>query len=127
LAKQDKDTFTFKKEIAQEVASALSIDEDDVKNRLSVFRAMEQLGNTPAIANSDGGIKDRYYSVIAEVILSNDKALTGYIRQDQNNFDLDEESVVSINNLCHFDKNNREGAPINNPQEWRKFSNRLKN
>jgi hypothetical protein len=71
-------------------------------------------------------MKDRYYSVCAEVLLTKDKALKDYIQRHDTDFTLDDESMLRMNNLCHFDKKGRDGAPINNPHEWRKLSAILK-
>jgi hypothetical protein len=126
LAEMDPNNFEFNPTIANQVADALSINFDDVENRLKVYRAMEQLGEVSIIKNSDGGMEDRYYSVCAEILLTKDKALKKYVKQDDINFTLNEGSIERMNNLCHFDKKGRAEAPISNPQEWRKLSNILK-
>jgi hypothetical protein len=125
LADCSVEKFKYDPDVAQQVANALSIDSNEVIERLKVFRAMECLGKNKKIMNSEGGIKDRYYSVCAEVLLTKNKNLRKYIDQHENNYLIDEESIDRFNNLCHFDKKNRDGAPISNPQEWRKFANIL--
>lgn len=118
--------FVWNEEIGSTVADALSISGDHVKDRLKVFRVMEQLSEHPEIKDSSGGMKDRYYSVCAEVVLSSNNLLNEYISKDESTFKLNDESLVRINKLCHFDQPNRNSAPINNPHEWRKLSAILK-
>lgn len=118
--------FSWDEETGNKVADALSINNDQVKNRLKVFKVMEQLSQHPDIIDSPGGMKDRYYSVCAEIVLTKDSELNKYISKDDVSFKLDDESLSKMNKLCHFDKVNREQSPINNPQEWRKLSAILK-
>ena len=129
IAKQSTEDFTWDENIGQEVADALSIKIKDVKARLQVYRAMEQLADLREIKESvekGGGIKDRYYSVCSEVLLSSNRQLRDYIHKDARDFYLDDESLHKMNNLCHFNQPNREESPINNPLEWRKLANILK-
>ena len=126
ITNTEADSFAWDEDKGNLVADALSISTDHVRDRLKVFRAMEQLSKHPDIAESDGGMKDRYYSVCAEVLLTKDNALKDYIQRSDTDFTLDDESMLRMNNLCHFDKKGREGAPINNPHEWRKLSAILK-
>jgi hypothetical protein len=122
-----EDIFVWNAELGKQIAEALSIDEKEVKNRLQVYCAMEQVGNSEVVKASEpegGGMKDRYYSVVSEVVLK-PKKFEGYIEQDQETFLLDDESVARMVNLCHFDKKARQGSPINKPQEWRKLENIL--
>lgn len=127
LGSMDKKSFKIDAYTAEHVANALSIDVKEVEERLRVFRAMQQLDEYEPIKNSDEGkIEDRYYSVCQEVLTMGRKELKNYIRQDNENYELDEESLKRMNNLCFFDKANRNGAPISNPQEWRKLANILK-
>ena len=119
VSSQDRETFAWLPKKAEEVAAALSIKDNAVKERLKVYRAMEQLGSGPSIAESDGGIKGRYYSVCAELVLRNYKALNQFIPQDGTTFLLDDDGIKRIDSLCHFSQANRTGAPIRNPQEWR--------
>ncbi len=126
LAIMTHENFEFKVDIASDVGDALSIDKKDVERRLRVFRAMCQLSEIDEIKDSDGGLEDRYYSVCEEVLTTSSKELKIYINQDNNNFSLDGNSLSRFNNLCCFDKPGRAGAPISNPQEWRKLANILK-
>jgi hypothetical protein len=126
LTNMTHENFEFNYEQGCRIADALSINCDEVENRLKVYRAMEQLGQLPEVKNSDGGMKDRYYSVCAEVLTTKNKIIKKYIQQDNKSFLLDDKSINRMNDLCHFDQKGRAGAPINNPQEWRKLSNILK-
>lgn len=122
VTKLNKDDFKWDKKAGQHIADALSVDSKDVLKRLKVYRAMEQIGNIHKIRESEaqgGGIKDRYYSVISEVLVSPKAYLKEYIHQDPITFLLDDESLERIINLCHFEYNKRNGSPINEPGEWR--------
>lgn len=129
LSKKDEVEFEWDRSLGKSVANALSIDVEEVRNRLCVYKVMERLANDSAIKASEiygGGIKDRYYSVCSEVALTKDGKLKEYITVGNDDFSMSDEHVRRFNNLCHFDRKNREGAPINNPQEWRKLANILK-
>lgn len=128
LAGLESSQFEWKSDIGDQVADALSISDSEVKQRLKVYRAMEQIGSYPALQDTalkNGGIKDRYYSVCAEVLLTSNKSLREYVDQSDQDFLLSEQSVERMINLCHFESPSRQGAPINNPQEWRKLANIL--
>jgi hypothetical protein len=116
---QSQETFEWDKAFGKKVADTLSIPIEEVEKRLKVYRLMNQVGNWPEVKKSKGGMKDRYYSVCAEPVLSPRKKLAGYIEQDPKTFLLKEEAVGRINNLCHFHEPDRKGAPVGNPQEWR--------
>ena len=82
LSGSSRDDFKWSKDTGQKIADALSIGIEEVEKRLKVYRAMEQIGNSDQIKKSEtsgGGIKDRYYSVIGEVLFSSKKALKEYI------------------------------------------------
>lgn len=124
ISKMNSEGFIWDKKVGQQIADALSVDLNDVLKRLKVYRVMEQIGNDEKIKESEtngnnGGIKDRYYSVIAEAIVQPKKYLKDYIHQDQTNFLLDDKSLDRIINLCHFEHSKRNGSPINDPTEWR--------
>jgi hypothetical protein len=128
LSKQDDKTFRWDGKIGQQIANALSIPLDQVNERLRVFRVMQQAGNVPEVRNSEqsgGGMKDRYYSVCRDGLMSGKRALQSFIQQDQATFLLDEQGVERLEHLCHFSRVRREGAPLNNPQEWRPLGNIL--
>jgi hypothetical protein len=119
-------TFQWKEEVAKDIAQTLSMKHKDVKERIQVFRAMKQIGETPIVKVSEkgegddkGGIKDRYYSVCREVLKERNSPLRKYIAQDSSDFLLDGESLERIISLCHFHKRARKDSPINNPQQWR--------
>lgn len=116
---QRQETFEWDKDHAKKVAATLSIPIDEVEKRLKVYRVMNQVGNRPEVKKSKGGMKDRYYSVCAEPVLSPRKQLGKYVEQDPKTYLLTEEAVARINNLCHFNEPDRKGASISNPQEWR--------
>ena len=118
-AHQTAETFEWHENIGQEVADTLSIQLEEVQDRLRVYRVMSQVGKTPEVKDSPGGIEDRYYSICAEPLLSPRKKLGKYISQNPTTFLLSEEGVLRMNNLCHFNIPNREHAPLHNPQEWR--------
>lgn len=124
VAECTTDTFVWDQNEAEKVADALNIVWQEVSDRLRVYRAMEQIGRHPRVVESEstgGGIRDRYYSVCAEVVLAR-KPLSEYVQQDPSTFLLSQDSVERMIELCHFDRKVRAEAPINNPQEWRKLA-----
>ena len=80
---------------------------------------MEQIGNAPIVKDSAGGMKDRFYSLCAEPLISPRKKLKDRIKQDPATFLLSDEGVARMNTLCHFDQPNRDKAPLTSPLEWR--------
>ncbi len=116
---QNSDTFTWSQSHGQVVADTLSIPLEEVRDRLKVYRVMSQIGNSPLVKESEGGMEDRYYSVCEEPLVKPRKMLGSYVEQDPKSFLLTEETVGRIIEVCHFNQANREGAPIRNPQEWR--------
>ncbi len=121
LTNQNWDTFRWKPDVAQRIADALSISLDKIEDRLKVYRAMKQVGGVPRVRESLGEVKGRYYSLFEAVLLGRNQKLNTYIHQDEDNFIIDDLGVERLINLCHFDFPKREGAPIQNPQEWRKL------
>lgn len=126
LSGQDWDSFRWDPEIGQRIADALSIPRDKVEDRLRVYRPMCQIGNSPEVRNSKGGMKDRYFSVCEEALLGRNSKLHEYLPQEPSAFLLDETGIRRFNNLCQFSEPNRDKAPIQNPQEWRKFESILR-
>ena len=119
IAKQTPETFEWSAKVGQEVADMLSIQLNEVQDRLRVYRMMVQVGNAPAVKYSLGKMEAKYYSICAEPLLSPRKKLGAYVNQNPNTFLLTEESITRVINLCHFEKPNRDNAPIHNPPEWR--------
>src|SRR5208337_2323083 len=119
IAHQTSDTFKWEQGVGQQVASTLSIQLEEVEKRLKGYRVMFQVGKTPEVQDSPGGMEDRYYSICAEPLLSPRKTLRTYIAQDETTFLVSDDGVKRMNNLCHFNVPNREGAPLSNPPEWR--------
>src|SRR5262249_48802823 len=119
VAGQTRDTFAWNPDCGREVANALSIPEKDVLERLMVYRVMEQIGESPAVKASKGGMKDRYYSLCADPFLSPRTKLKTHIAQNPKTFLLTDEGVARMNGLCHFDQPSRKGAPVNTPPEWK--------
>jgi len=126
ISGQDSESFMWDNDTGKEVADALSIPSKEVYERLKVYRAMSQIGMLPEIKDSQGGIKDRYYSVFAELLLKEKNRLNDYIKQDLHNFHLEDEGLERFDNLCHFSIPRRDGAPIKNPQEWRSLEKILR-
>lgn len=118
--------FEWDDSIGDEVASALSINIDDVKKRIRVYRVMEQLNDSLKDKFEAGAkINQRYYSVIAEVINSTRSGLKDYISfTNEQEFKLSDEAIARLDNLCYFTKLNRKNSdgktsPINEPTQWR--------
>jgi hypothetical protein len=122
IANQDDETFRWLEDSANEIAKTLTMQTKEVKERLQTFRCMKQIGSQNAVRAGEvagGGIKDHHYSVAKEVLQARESALRKYISQNSETFLLDDTSLDRLINLCHFDRKNREGSPINNPQQWR--------
>jgi len=117
--------FIWDSSIALTISRTLSIKEKVVENRIRVYRAMQQIGMTPFVKDSEvngAGMKSRYYSVIEEVLVRMANQVGSYITQNSSTFLLDLESINRMEKLCLFSEKNRQGAPINRPSEWRPFS-----
>nr|BDD46378.1 hypothetical protein 7 [Halieaceae bacterium] len=117
--------FLWEESVASHVANALSLTLDEVRKRLQVYVAMQQLASHPQVIEGErndarAGMKDRYYSVISEVA-NNAKRYASYIPIDQSTFTFEDAAADKMVSLCHFDKAGRVAAPINNPQQWRKL------
>lgn len=129
LAKQDDDTYQWSDESGKHIADALSIDVKNVRERISVYRAMQQIDGVPEVHEA-GGMKSRYYSLCGEVLTKRGKsALPQYIEQDEVTMRLTEESLKRIQNLCQFQipaSDRSEEAPVNAPPEWRKLDKILR-
>ena len=127
LSKQRRENFLWDQDVAEEISSALSITPKEVEHRLKVFRAMQQIGSRPEVKSTepDGGMKDTYYSICGEGLLSRNKYVADFITQDQSTFLLDEDSCIRMEKLCHFSQPRRSGSPLNNPREWRYLGNIL--
>lgn len=121
ISGQTDQTYQWDETRGEQVANALSLEIKRVKQRLQVYRVMQQIDQVEEVQAVDG-IKARYYSICEEVLLKGGKSkLPEYIRQDGSTMLIDDESMGRMINLCHFDVSNREGAPIRNPTEWRKL------
>ena len=126
-AKQTRETFRWDESTARGIASALSISLKEVRERLKVFRAMQQIGNRPEVKSGEptGGMRDTFYSVCGGGLLTRGKRLAKFIKQDQLTFLLKEEACVRMEQLCCFSQPKRRGSPINSPREWRYLSRLL--
>ena len=118
-ARQTKDAFKWHEPAAKKVADTLSIDIYEVRERLKIYRVMDQVGSLPEVVNSEGGMKDRYYSVCGEPLISPRKHLGEYLSQHPDTFLLNQEGLGRLNNLCKFSAVGRAGAAIDTPSEWR--------
>ncbi len=118
-AQQTTDSFKWHEPAAVNVANTLSIDVNEVKVRLRIYRVMMQIGNLPEVKDSEGGMKYRYYSVCGEPLISPRRHLGAYLGQDPDTFLVTVEGLRRLENLCKFSVANREDAAINRPSEWR--------
>jgi hypothetical protein len=129
IAEQDEESFIWLEHKATEIGKTLTMQTKEVKERLQTYRCMKQIGSHETVRASEqngGGIKDHHYSVAKEVLQARETELRQYISQDPESFLLDDSSLDRLLNLCHFDRKNREGSPINNPQQWRFLGKILK-
>ena len=119
------ESFVWNLETAQKIADSLSIavlkDQVSVQSRLLVYRAMQQTHDyvmaLPEVPKS-AGVKDKHYSLFSDLLVRGNKNLKAFIKQDKQTFLLDEDALKRMVALCHFDKADREDAPIRSPQEW---------
>ena len=116
-AKQTDDTFKWDSEAADNVAKGLSVKTADLEKSFRVYRVMHQLDQDDTIP--DGYIKGKYWSLMAEVFSKKKTSLNDFFPQDDSTFQVSEDSILKLDQLCHFSKKEREGAPVNKPEEWR--------
>jgi hypothetical protein len=127
---QSGESFSYEKRYGEAVASLLSIEEKEVAERLQVFKAMSQLAKDPRMQEKrNGGIIDKYYSLILGAIKTSSKKLRNYIPRDPNSLELMPEAIDRMINLCNFDgtrdrKSAREQGgeehppAMINPKQW---------
>ena len=121
VAGQNKEAFNYDETHGQKVASLLNTKTSEVKERLTVYRAMYQLSETDEMkAQHKGGIIDDYYSLIREAVCSGKQAIKEYIKVHPDNFTLEDEAVERLINLCQFNGKGGRGrpGPMNNPKQW---------
>ena len=129
LTGQNDNNFNYDPVNGQNIASLLSIKEKEVRERLLVYRAMQQLAAEPQMqALPNGGIIDNYYSLIGEAVCSKKIKIKEYIPKDPNTFTLEHIAIERLMNLCNFDGTKKRGyidqngerkAPaMNNPRQW---------
>lgn len=127
VAGQDWTTFSYEENFAKKTASLLNTDTTQVTERLTVYRAMKQLADTPEMkaVSPDGGIIDEYYSLVKEAVFTKRKHLQKYIKRHPDTFLLEDAAVERMLNLCKFNgKKRRDNSPINEPSQWR-FLNKI--
>lgn len=131
ISGQDDESFSYKKKpYGDAVASLLSIEEAEVAERLQVYKAMSQLAQDPRMLEKrNGGIIDRYYSLVLGAIKSSSKKLRTYIPRDPNSLELMPEAIDRMIALCNFDgtrdrksareEGGKEHPPaMINPKQW---------
>ena len=121
---QDDDSFKWENDAATNVAMGLSIKPADLEKSFRVYRVMQQLDQNEDIA--EVGMKGKYWSLMAEVFSKKKTKLNDYFPQDDSTFLLSDDSIHKLDQLCHFSKEDREGAPVNKPEEWRPLREILK-
>jgi hypothetical protein len=120
LAGQDEAEFVYAAETGKAVGRLLSVDEKEVRERLSVYRAMRQLSSHPSVTDkANGGIIGSYYSLIKGAVHGSNNKLKEYLPRDPNTFHLTEEAVDRLINLCKFDGTRlRPESAVNNDKQW---------
>ena len=119
------ETFSWDENIAVKIADQISLNVTKIKERIRVYRVMKQLNEVPEIR--EVGVPSRYYSLINEALpTSKSNLLSDYLKQDPNSLRVDAVALKRLDDLCHFSKEKREGAPISSPDEWRPLSRILK-
>ncbi len=144
LSGQTHHDFRYEKRFGEEVAALLSIREKEVKERIMVYRAMDQLADDKRLASKqDGGIIGSYYSLVEEAVVKPRKGVRKYISKDPDTFRLQDEAIDRMINLCNFDgthfryrvddhgnklrgeDNKLVSPPMKNPSQWRHLNNIL--
>lgn len=130
VSDQNNDDFSYEKNHGESVASLLSIQEKEVSERLQVFRAMSQLAQDDRMKKKiNGGIIDRYYSLVLGAIKTSSKPLREYIPRDPNTLELMPDAIERMINLCNFDGTRDRKSPrevgeadqppaMINPKQW---------
>jgi hypothetical protein len=113
-----EENFKWDRSTADDIAQALSITTDEVKERLLVYRAMRQLSKYPPIKDY-GGLKDRDYSIISGALTKRTPInFSKYFDYDLDSFELSEEAIKRFDNLCWFSTGRPGGQPVVKPSEW---------
>lgn len=131
ISGQDDESFSYeKKPHGEAVASLLSIEEKEVAERLQVYKTMRQLAKDPRMQDRrNGGIIDRYYSLVLGAIKTSSTKLRNYIPRDPSTLMLMPEAIDRMINLCNFDgtpgrksareEGGKEHPPaMINPKQW---------
>lgn len=122
VARMSWESFSWNEEMGGLVADALSIPRSEVRDSVRTYRAMKQTADWPQVRDSNGGVQDNHYSLFEEALKEKSSRLRQYLPMDPATFLIDEAALPRLDNLCHFSTDKkRTGAPIANPQEWRKF------
>ena len=112
-------TFTWDDAIAEKIGERLSVEVKKIEERLRTYVAMKQLHEVPEIQKI--GMQGKYYSLVRAVLPPGQprSPLRKYVVQDPSTFKLDQTSLARLDQVCHFSSENRNGAPISSPDEWR--------
>jgi hypothetical protein len=101
------------------IAEQLSIEPDDVKNRLITYRAMVDMNNWLSKNKHAYTIKSKDYSLFSDCFVSTTKSLSKYLRQDANTFLLEDDTKEKLDLLCQFSLGRPNVTPpVNVPKEW---------
>ena len=118
-----KTEFKIDKKSIDEVSARLSIPETKVRKALKTYIAYMQL------CKSYPSVKDKHYSLI-EAAVTNSYLSRFYIKIDSLSYNLDDESILRIDELCQFDTrddNKYEGIKIiSDPKQINSFANLIK-
>ena len=90
-----RDRFTFENTKARAVADRLCIQRADVTGALRTYVAYLQL------RERFPEVKDEHFSLI-ETGIKNKRLRAGYLKVDDDTFELDEHSLTKLNTLCQF-------------------------
>jgi hypothetical protein len=125
LSEMTDATFKWDDAIADKISAQLSLERSKIKERIRVYRVMKQLNEVPVIERV--GMQGHYYSLVKEALPTTaSNPLSAYLRQDPSTFRLDDIAIQRMDRLCHFSTQDRKGAPVSSPDEWRPLSQILK-
>jgi len=125
ICDQSQHEFIYDEDCANKVASLLSINVKEVKERLCVYVTMLQLSEDEQIRQRrNGGIVSRYYSLIKDAVYHNKSGLKRHFPSDTYTFRLEPITIERLDRVCNFngkpDRYYDDKTPpaANNPKQW---------
>lgn len=121
----EETAFSWDDAVAGKVAAKLTMSKKVVQERLETFIVMRQAEAFLTDETGQSGcMKAHYYSITRELLNRSTKGrMQELFPRDSVTFEFtNHESMKRLDNLCHFSKPGRSGAPMSSPPEWRSYS-----